>query len=224
MKAGVRRRIGVATGLFLGAIAIAGLSAPGCEHLHARGPMNAGHADVACASCHREAPGTLRQQLQSATRAWLHDAPVDVGFQRVTTRECIACHDRPDDRHPVARFIEPRFAEARAAIAPHVCESCHREHGGTRVTAAEMTYCRHCHSELAVDSDPLDVPHAQLVKDARWETCLGCHDYHGNHKSNPPRSVDDAIPVEKIRGYLDGGPSPYGAPVHRAATPGARKL
>jgi hypothetical protein len=221
MKLAVRRRLGLVTGIVLGAVAIAALCAPGCEHLHAAGPMNVGHATVACDGCHREAPGTVRQQLQAVARTWagMRDGPIDVGFQDVASEQCTACHDRPKDRHPGFRFLEPRFNDVRAELHPERCESCHREHAGVRITIPETTYCRHCHGELVVDKDPLDVPHVRLVADQRWETCLGCHDFHGNHAGKPPRRLDDALPVEDIERYFRGGPSPYGEPVVRAIQP-----
>jgi hypothetical protein len=221
MKVVVRRRIGVALGIVLGAAVVGTLCAPGCEHLHAAGPMNAGHAVVACASCHQEAPGTVRQQLQAAARSWvgLHHGAVDVGFQSVTSTACLACHQRAEDRHPTYRFLEPRFAAVRAELHPERCESCHREHAGVRVTTAETTYCRHCHGELVVENDPIDVPHADLVAERRWDTCLGCHDFHGNHAGKPPRRLADAIAIDRIRRYFAGGASPYGAPVVRAVPP-----
>jgi hypothetical protein len=219
MKATTRRRIGIATGIALGLAAVGVLSAPGCEHLHARGPMNVGHAEVTCARCHQAAPGSVRQQLQHAARTWTgldEIGAVDVGFQRVTNSACTACHERPSDRHPSSRFLEPRFAAARAALHPERCDGCHREHAGVRVTTAEPTYCRHCHGELVVKQDPIDVPHAELVAAARWETCLGCHDFHGNHATKTPRRLADAIPAARIREYFAGGPSPYGAQRVRA--------
>jgi hypothetical protein len=218
MKATVRRQIGIATGLALGIVFIAVLCAPGCEHMHARGPMNVGHGEVACAGCHVKAPGTVRQQLQRVVRVWigLEHGGVDVGFQHVGNAACTRCHKRPQDRHPSFRFLEPRFAAVREALHPERCESCHQEHAGVRVTTAETTYCRHCHGELVVKHDTIDVPHAQLVAAARWETCLGCHDYHGNHAAKPPRRVADAVSAERIRAYFAGGASPYGAEVLRA--------
>ena len=221
MKLVMRRRLGVATGLLVGASTVAVLCAPGCEHLHAAGPMNTGHAGVACASCHREAPGSVRPQLQAAVRQWtgLEDTTIDVGFRPVSTRECVACHERPDDRHPGFRFLEPRFATARDALHPERCGSCHREHSGARVTVAERTYCRHCHGELVVEHDPLDVPHVELVAERRWDTCLGCHDFHGSHAAKPPRRLIDAIPAARIRAYFAGGASPYGERHVRAVQP-----
>ena len=220
MKVAARRSLGIATGLVAGLAALGVLIAPGCEQLHARGPMNTGHEQVECESCHRAAPGTLRQQLQSAARDWvgLDQGAVDVGYRRVDSKACTTCHVRPDDRHPTYRFLEPRFAAARAALHPEQCESCHREHAGVRVTSVDTTFCRHCHRELTVKQDPIDVPHATLVSEQRWETCLGCHDFHGNHTRTTPRRLEEAFPVETIRDYFGGGTSPYGAPTLRAST------
>ena len=53
----------------------------------------------------------------------------------------------------------------------------------------------------------------------RWETCLGCHDFHGNHAMKAPRRLGDAIPSDQIQRYFDGGRSPYPDPIRRAITP-----
>ena len=60
--------------------------------------------------------------------------------------------------------------------------SCHREHQGVRVTLTEIGYCRHCHEETRLKRDPLDVSHEALIKAKEWDSCLGCHDFHGNHR------------------------------------------
>lgn len=221
MKPHVRRRIGFAAGVAAGLAVSGWLNAADQQHLNAPGPMNAGHGDLACDTCHREAPGTLRQQLQAITQGWLHGerGHGDLGYRAVGNAECERCHDRPDDRHPVFRFLEPRFAEARAALHPEQCASCHREHAGVRVTLADGTYCRHCHDDVEVERDPLDVPHRELARAGRWDTCLGCHDYHGNHALESPAHLDAAIPRAAIDGYLRGGPSPYPAPIVRARPP-----
>jgi hypothetical protein len=221
MRLGLRRQIGILTGVAVGAALVGVLGAPGCEHLHAPGPMNTQHHAVACSGCHREAPGTVRQQLQNVARHWigLEAVAEDVGFREVTNDECLACHDRPEDRHPVFRFLEPRFAEARERLHPEHCSSCHREHNGVRITLPEITYCRHCHAETAVENDPIDVSHRELVAAERWETCLGCHDFHGNHAMKAPHRLHDAIPPDQIRTYFDGGRSPYPDPIRRALNP-----
>jgi hypothetical protein len=180
--------------------------------------MNVGHEHLQCGSCHRAAQGTTRQQLQSNARSalGLRAAPVDFGLQPVTNEACRSCHDRPDDRHPVYRFLEPRFAAARAALAPQECTSCHGEHVGRRATV-EPDACRHCHAELALENDPISTPHAELVASRAWSTCLGCHDFHGNHAIEVPTVLADAVAPQDILAYLAGGPSPYG-PVRRPAT------
>jgi hypothetical protein len=219
VKLGPRRWIGTVVGLVLGAAAVTCLASAGREQFHAPGPMNTQHGDLACESCHRPAPGTLRQQLQNVVRHWLgrEAVAVDVGYRAVTNDQCLACHDRPDDRHPVFRFLEPRFAEARSRLHPELCSSCHREHHGVRVTLPETTYCQTCHADLTIDGDPLDVSHRELVATRRWDTCLGCHDFHGNHAMTAPHRLRDAIPRDQIQTYFDGGPSPYPAPVRRAS-------
>ena len=221
MRLPLRRRLGVGTGIVAGIAITAWLNAPGQAHLLAPGPMNAGHASVACVGCHVPAPGSVRQQLQAIARDWLdrEASRVDLGYRAVGNAQCESCHDRPDDRHPVYRFLEPRFADARAAIHPERCASCHQEHAGARVTVADAGYCRHCHADLEVEGDPLDISHRTLVEGKRWDTCLGCHDYHGNHALETPTRLDAAIPPAAIEGYLRGGASPYPAPIVRARTP-----
>jgi Cytochrome c3 len=208
-----RQRIGLTVGALIGAAVTLALSRPGAEHFHARGPMNSGHGDVRCESCHRSAPGTLRQQLQADARylVGVRAHPADFGRQPVDNAACLACHDRPNDRHPVFRFNEPRFAEARRAIAPNRCTSCHLEHQGIRVTRAG-TFCVNCHKDLRLKVDPLDVPHVELIAAGRWESCLRCHDFHGNHRMTTPRTIAAALPLSRVADYLAGGASPYPMP------------
>jgi len=54
------------------------------------------------------------------------------------------------------------------------------------------------------------VPHDRLIALNRWESCLGCHDFHDNHIMKAPKTVEQIIPAEKIRAYFQGGTSPYG--------------
>jgi hypothetical protein len=221
MKQPLRRRLAIGTGILVGIAVTLWLHAPGQAHLRAPGPMNTGHETLACDACHVPAPGTLRQQLQVVARSWITgDAgSADVGFRAVGNTQCQGCHERPDDRHPVFRFLEPRFAKARAAIHPERCTSCHREHDGVRVTVADGTYCSTCHADLDVKDDPLDVSHRALVAAQRWDSCLGCHDYHGNHGFVPPHRLADAIAPAAIETYFHGGSSPYPAPIIHAHPP-----
>jgi Cytochrome c3 len=208
--AGRRRRAGVVTGLCLAAAALGFFLYPGFEHLTAPGRMNAGHEKVSCVSCHQRAPGTVRQQLQADARylLGLREAPADFGLRGVSNDDCLACHERPFDRHPAFRFTEPRFAEARQTLAPHQCASCHREHSGARVTAP-AGYCVGCHDTLEMKNDPLNVPHVELVRQGRWLTCLGCHDFHGNHVMDSRTRVADDLAARHVQRYFEGGVSPY---------------
>lgn len=186
--------------------------APPLERVRAKGPANTGHEDLACADCHREAPGTLRQQLQANTRRALgqRETWAPVVHSPVANSACEDCHDRQgEDRHPPFRFQESRFEEARAAIAPQRCVSCHQEHRGGRVTR-DGDFCTHCHQELELDQDPLAPSHQQLADDDRFDTCLGCHDFHGNHLYALPETLEAAFDADAVRAYLDGGDPPYG--------------
>jgi hypothetical protein len=91
-----------------------------------------------------------------------------------------------------------------------MCQSCHGEHTGKKVIV-ETTYCVTCHSELKMESDPLDVPHSKLVQQKRWDTCLGCHDFHGNHQRVTQQKLSQALPPARIRQYFEGAQSPYGS-------------
>jgi hypothetical protein len=206
-----RQNLGLVLGLAAGAAGLLLLLWPGQEALHVRGPMNTGHDDIDCEHCHQPAPGSLRQQLQANARhlLGLRGSAADFGLQRVGNAQCLACHDFPEERHPVFRFTEPRFERARLALHPETCVSCHVEHRGVRVTLPDNDYCRHCHGETRLKRDPLDVSHETLIDDGRWESCLGCHDFHGNHVMTTRRRLADVIPPERVAAYFRGGASPY---------------
>jgi Cytochrome c3 len=191
--------------------AVAAMMVPQAARFHAKGPANPGHAELACTDCHKEAPGTVRQQLQAKARYWLGWRATDAAFghARVDNDRCIDCHAREQDPHPVHRFLEPRFAEARAELGANSCVSCHREHSGVRVAIA-ATACATCHQDLDLKREPLDVPHRELVASKQWNTCLGCHDFHGNHKRVTQTRLEDAYPSSAIADYLGSGLSPYG--------------
>ncbi|MEE9322644.1 MAG: hypothetical protein V3U76_19540 [Granulosicoccus sp.] len=57
--------------------------------------------------------------------------------------------------------------------------------------------------------DPVDIPHKDLIDSERWYTCLGCHDFHGNHVMQTETIVDKALPEETIDDYFGGRKSPY---------------
>jgi len=172
--------------------------------------MNVGHERTECTDCHRDAPGTLRQQLQANVRYALgqRSTPVDFGAQAVGNQDCLSCHERPFDRHPVFRFTEPRFAEVRKTLAPHRCVSCHLEHSGERVTVANG-FCSECHADMDLTDDPLDVSHRELAAAARWDTCLGCHDFHGAHVFETPQILEGRIESRTLDSYFNGAANPY---------------
>ncbi len=180
-----------------------------------------GHEKLKCASCHVEAPGTLRQQLQAKTAHLLGARDETVAFMHkpVNNAVCMECHAKPKDVHPSHRFWEPRFEEVRQTLAPQLCLSCHREHTGTRVSLVETKFCVSCHSDLVVKNDPIDVPHEKLIKDKNWGTCMGCHDFHGNHERKAQTKLFEAIAEKSVLEYFVNAKSPYGEVAHKAKEP-----
>lgn len=204
----------VTAALLIGAVILGLWWVPPAQGFKAMGPMNSGHENLDCGACHRDAPGTLRQQLTHNTRSLLgfhESALVPVGALPVENEVCLDCHNRPNDRHPTSRFMETRFAAQRASLGPHECNNCHGEHHGERVAMVEPGFCINCHQDLTVNQDPIQPSHAALIEGQSWETCLQCHDFHGNHIREVPEKLAEGIPQATILGYLQGGPDPYGA-------------
>lgn len=213
-----RRKVGTIIGSALAGLTLVGLTWPGNERWSAPGPMNTGHAALECNSCHRPAQGTVRQQLQANVQFALgrRATPADFGERAVENSDCLACHERPFDRHPVSRFTEPRFSQARAVAGVQRCDGCHREHSGVRATS-EVNVCRHCHADLKLRVDPLDISHEELVREQRFSTCLGCHDFHGNHVMSPAKRVSEVTPIPQLEAYLRGSASPYAPELRKPA-------
>ncbi len=206
-----RQWIGFGLGIFMTCIAYVVLSMPNNEDFLSKGPMNTGHEDLSCESCHTPAKGTVFQQVQANIMftIGLRRTAADFGTENVDNQKCLDCHDRPNDRHPLHRFTEPRFVDARKNIGVTFCESCHQEHNGMRITQVDIGYCRNCHEDTELKNDPLEISHKELVEQAQWSTCLQCHDFHGNHLYEAAESLKDTIPITVVRAYFDGGPSPY---------------
>ncbi len=181
------------------------------HQVFASGPANTGHEKLACADCHMASSGTVRQQLQAKVGFWLgmRETDIEFGHIKVGNSQCESCHARLQDSHPVHRFLEPRFKEARATLGAHQCVSCHREHTGVRSNLPE-TSCSACHKDLKLKNEPLDVAHDTLIANNDWASCLGCHDFHNNHRRTVQKRLKQAYPPALIKHYLDGGPSPYG--------------
>lgn len=208
-----RQYIGSLIGIGIGLCIYIILPLKQSEQFLSLGPLNTGHEGLSCNACHTDAKGNLWQQLQSNMQYTLgiRKELADFGTENVDNKKCLECHDRPNDRHPTHRFLEPRFKEAISHINATQCETCHREHNGTRIVLAEATFCVNCHYDLVVKNDPIDVPHEQLIANKQWSTCLQCHDFHGNHIYEVAEKLADTIPLQKIQEYLKGGDDPFSA-------------
>lgn len=208
------RLLALAVALPVAVLGLVILNTDQAKILVANGPIQVDHAGVSCTACHVQAPGSLRQQIQANIFYLLGQRakPADFGMEEVTSATCLACHERPNDRHPIYRFQEPRFAEAVAQLDATSCLTCHAEHEARRVVAdIGLGFCSTCHEGLKMKNDPLDVPHATLIADKNWNSCIACHDFHGNHPVQAPKFLREAISLEALEDYLAQGPSPYGA-------------
>ncbi len=205
------RNVGLLAGVILGLLLLMFFTYPERNRLVAKGPMNAGHEGVGCEQCHVPLDGTAAQQVSANVYRWLglRERSMGFGSKDVDSGDCLACHERPDDRHPISRFLEPRFAEARQNIKAYDCVTCHTEHQGKRVTLSTMGYCSNCHEDTELKDDPILPTHADIIRSQSWNTCLQCHDFHGNHKMTTPTRLEDGVSEEEVWRYFDGGPSPY---------------
>ena len=86
--------------------------------------------------------------------------------------------------------------------------SCHKEHTGVRASSTPDN-CQLCHEEIKIKDDPIDIPHTELIKTENWDSCLGCHDFHGNHIMDVPTHTKNMIDIKIIQNYFDGGEDPY---------------
>lgn len=194
----------------------------GANETHlAIGPVTPGHEALSCTDCHQPAAGTLRQQLQANMSFLLGQRahPADFGHQPVTTAACESCHSMQGVTHAPDMFLEPRYQQVRDTLGPHQCVNCHVEHDANRVSLGNTQFCISCHETLSLKEDPLDVSHADLIKSGEWHTCMGCHDYHGNHHAKAPTKMNDRFSLESVEEYFRSGPSPYGERKVQAAPP-----
>ncbi len=206
----MRRIISFISAIIVSAITIVAFALPQNESLLSPGPMNPGHEEVICEECHLDAEGSTRQQLQANVQYLLGNRKnsAAIGHTAVSNDDCLACHRRPKDNHPVFRFNEPRFSKARRELAPQNCNSCHQEHRGQRVSMA-IDSCKSCHKKLELKKEPLKTSHKQLIKEKRWKTCLGCHDFHGNHKMKTETDLQKILTTAQIEAYFKANKSPY---------------
>lgn len=220
-----RHNRGYQAGAIIGLIVLLLLLSPITKPFLIGGPMVTGHENLQCIACHKDERGTLRQQLQANVQHLLNNRtnPVSVGYRPVKNAECVHCHERPNDRHPVYRFLEPKYREVRENTGAHRCMACHREHNNQRISIA-AGFCQHCHDELVLKDDPVDVSHEQLVKEKRWDSCLACHDFHGNHRMKVTDKIEKMISSTRLKNYFQRGDNPYpGKIIHKAKIHGYEK-
>lgn len=170
------------------------------------------HPQLSCEQCHQPAAGTTRQQFQANLKHWLgtREHGVDWMTRAISNSDCLDCHRNSEDPHAPHLFLEPKFEETRNEIHPEVCTSCHAEHDGA-ISITGNTYCFHCHENIDLANDPAQPSHLYLVQNKEWDSCLRCHDYHGNHADKTPRNLTDAPALLRIEEYLEGkSDSPHG--------------
>lgn len=201
---------GYITGLVLSILLLLSLSMSQFQTIRSPGVLNTGHEALECKECHENAGGSIRQQIQANLNYLLgaRSSQVTFNYESPDNHDCLACHTRDNDNHPIYRFNEPRFQEVREKIQPQYCNSCHKEHSGVRVTSNPEN-CKQCHDETIVKEDPLDISHEILVKQNKWDTCLQCHDFHGNHEMQIPTHTPDMHDANLINQYFKGGKDPY---------------
>ncbi len=206
-----RQYIGSLIGIIIGVATYVILPMKASEDFLSLGPMNTGHEDLSCNACHTDAKGNLMQQLTTNMQyaVGMRKESVPFGTQDIDNKKCLACHDRPNDRHPTHRFLETKFKDAIKKINATECETCHTEHHGVRVVLDDATFCVNCHSDLKVIDDPIDVPHEELIANKQWTTCLQCHDFHGNHVYKTATKIKDTLSLDAISAYLEGGEDPF---------------
>jgi len=208
-----RQVIGILSGTLIGILICILLTNETNEEYLSIGPMNVGHGAFSCITCHSAANGNLWQQLQSNLQysIGLRENSAEFGTVDVDTKKCLACHDRDNDRHPTHRFLEPKFRDAVKKINTTDCITCHSEHQNKRITIKNTNYCMRCHEDLTIENDPLDISHENLILNKEWQTCLQCHDFHGNHEYRIQEKLQDTIPLKVLKEYFDGGENPYGS-------------
>lgn len=104
------------------------------------------------------------------------------GGPELRQEACVGCHaaelEDSGDKHPLAKFTDPRNVPLLGMIDATRCETCHEEHRPEITRAMGVTQppdlCAHCHGSIATDRPS----HAGM----KFDTCssAGCHRYHDN--------------------------------------------
>lgn len=218
------RRLAVVSFAF-GLALVAGLVAmPDYGRSVVPGHMVPDHEDLACTKCHTPAPGSVRQQVRANLLHWagFRSTGASFGHEPVAAASCRGCHARDNDRHPSFRFREPRFQTINRTLDARNCLTCHSEHKATRVSNDGM-FCVSCHEDMKARKEVIKPTHAELSAAKRWDSCLTCHDFHGNHPVKAPHLFDQAHDLRAVRAYLANGADPYSVkkaqPAHDPAEP-----
>ncbi len=209
----ISRPIAIAFAVLVSGMLILALESPEHEKWNSPGSQRDMHEKHACELCHQPAVGTIRQQVQANLKYWLgfREHGADFVTVPIQSSDCLDCHRNEDDPHAGHLFLEPRYAETRDLIKPQDCSGCHSHHSG-KVSVRGGNFCFHCHQDLSITGDQTVPTHKELVADEQWQSCLQCHDYHGNHDGEVPLNLEQASSLEKIRNYLEGyaTDSPHG--------------
>ncbi len=124
------------------------------------GQLTAGHyqIELACESCH-----TSR-----------------FGDAEVLQQACVGCHGNElavaEDKHPLAKFTDPRNADLLAKLDARQCVTCHAEHRPQMTLAMGVTQpadvCQHCHQGIAEERPS--------HRGMQFSSCgnAGCHNFH----------------------------------------------
>jgi predicted CXXCH cytochrome family protein len=104
------------------------------------------------------------------------------GGAALRQQACEGCHaaelKEAEDKHPLAKFTDPRNAPLLERIDATRCITCHTEHRPEITRAMGVTQppdlCAHCHRDIAKERPS----HAGF----RFDSCSssGCHRYHDN--------------------------------------------
>ena len=86
-----------------------------------------------------------------------------------------------------------------------------------------VNFCSYCHQTLKIHKDSLSVNHGTLVEQKRWDTCLGCHDYHGNHIMKLKTQLSERWQEKAIQAYFNGNLGPYPVKKHYKAKTDVRE-
>ena len=97
-------------------------------------------------------------------------------------KSCVKCHGKElktsDDKHPKAKFTNPRNADRTAKLDARYCITCHVEHKpeitSDMLVTVPQDFCVHCHLDVAEDRPS----HSGMAFDSCASS--GCHNFHDN--------------------------------------------